>query len=193
MSTSFEIVVLACYIEEVNDSSFAVLGLLVELGPVSGYRLITVAGSRGMADWAGLSSTSVYKALRMLGVKRLATSKRNRKKFGKGPDGMLFAASTTGRTALRRHISEALLTAPEHSTQLRVGLACIGLISLDTAARNLAKRVDSVRHRIAAIEGVRTAQSNLPLGAAAIFEYVLGGLQSEAKIISRLAKLVEAQ
>ena len=69
--------------ETLLDTEFAILGLLDEVGPASGYRVLTLVAERGMNEWAGLSASSVYNNLRKLCRSGLAASVPDLEKNGR--------------------------------------------------------------------------------------------------------------
>jgi DNA-binding PadR family transcriptional regulator len=175
-----------------SDAAFAVLGLLVELGPISGYGLVSVVAERGMVAWAGLSTTSVYNSLRKLRAAKLAEAKKDVKKTGKGPVGVLFSVTALGRTTMRRQVTEALAEAPEHAATFRVALAFSGVLPSSRVADLFRQRAARLEDRIREVEKARQRSAGEePIGATRLFEYVLAGLRHERAMASRLGALSE--
>lgn len=178
------------------DTELAVLGLLDEVGPMSGYRVMTLAAERGMKEWAGLSPSTIYNKLRRLCESGLASSAQDLERSGKkGPAGSLFAASAEGRAALRHQVGELLLKAREQSPSFKLALAFCTCLPAQRIAALLTRREALLLARIAEVEKARhplQASGAEPRAATLLFDYVLRGLEHEVGQARSLARLVEA-
>ena len=178
--------------EAILDTEFAILGLLDEVGPASGYRVLTLVAERGMNEWAGLSASSVYNNLRKLCRSGLAASVPDLEKNGRGPAGSLYSLSAEGRSVLRRHLGEALVHAKEQSPAFKLALAFSGALSAKRLAALLDQRLAVLRVRCAQVEKVRRPLQDSgkePRSATLLFEYVLQGLAHELRMAEHLAQI----
>jgi DNA-binding PadR family transcriptional regulator len=175
-----------------TDSELAILGLLGELGSVSGYGVAAVARARGMERWAGLSATSVYKGLRSLVGQKLVLAKPDSRKSGRGPTGRLFVLAPKGRTRVRQALRNAMEEATEQSVRYRVALAFIELVGRKQAAAQLRSRSEMLASRMrevkSAAKGMQDEAS--PIGARLVFEYALHGLEAECRVTGVLLALL---
>lgn len=178
------------------DTELAVLGLLDEAGPMSGYRVTTLAAERGMKEWAGLGPSTVYNNLRRLCASGLAVAVQDLERSGKkGPAGCLYSASAEGRAALRHQVGAALLEAKEQSPAFKLALAFCACLSARRIAALLDRREAALLARYAEVEKARhrlQASGAEPRSASLLFEYVLRGLAHEAQLAQGLARMVEA-
>jgi DNA-binding PadR family transcriptional regulator len=142
----------------VNDSELALLGLIAEAAEkkaASGYALAAVARARGMERWAGLSASSVYKGLRRLEEAGLVKAGPSEKQRAKGPPGRAHKLTAAGTRALRRHLYDGLLAAPEQSTRYRLSLAFIEVVGVARSVAQLQRRARSLEGRIADVKRAR--------------------------------------
>jgi DNA-binding PadR family transcriptional regulator len=184
----------------VNDSELALLGLIAEAAEkkaASGYALAAVARARGMERWAGLSASSVYKGLRRLAEAGLVKAGPSEKRRAKGPPGRAHKLTAAGTRALRRHLFDGLLAAPEQSVRYRLSLAFIEVVGVARSVAQLQRRARSLEGRIADVKRARARESKagqaLPLGGALVFEYVLHGLEGERVVTTKLIALLNTR
>lgn len=178
------------------DTELAVLGLLDENGPMSGYRVMTLAAERGMKEWAGLSPSTVYNKLRRLCSSGLVSSAQDLERSGKkGPVGSLYSASAEGRAALRHQVGEWLLKAGEQSPAFKLALAFSACLPAQHIKTLLIRREALLLARHAEVEKVRgplQESGKEPRSATLLFDYVLRGLEHEASQARSLARTVGA-
>lgn len=175
-----------------TTSELALLALISELDAPSGYGVVAVARARGMARWAGLSTSSIYKGLHRLVTRGLVSARPSAKKTGKGPPGRVHVITTVGTKTLHHQLVRGLRTAPEQSARFRLSLAFVDAIGANLAVKQLELRARDLTKRTADVERAR-ARDAAPLGAALIFEYVLHALEQERVVTSRLVALVKAR
>jgi DNA-binding PadR family transcriptional regulator len=169
------------------DAQFAVLGLVAQEGPISGYGLMAIVKDRGMLQWAGLSQTSVYKSLAILGGMRfLAVKRDDRKKAGKGPSRLSWSATRSGRTALRRQVAHCLRYASEQSASFKLALMSIDTVAEQRIAVLVSQRIGGMRKRLALLANSRQAQSQSrvePRAATLLFDYAQETLEYEVSFL----------
>lgn len=177
--------------ETLSDAEFALLGLVSETGPVSGYALMTLAAERGMSQWASLSASTVYNHLKVLRGTDLMDTVHDTEKRGRGPSGLLYSISEQGRTALRRQVESAIVDAREQSASFKLALAFSGCVPPGRLAALFARREGNLRSRLSAIGAARKVQPNATesRSASLLFEYVMQGLDHEAKMALKFVKL----
>ena len=172
----------------------ALLALVSELKTPSGYGVVAVARARGMARWAGLSTSSIYKGLHRLVSRGLVSARPSAKTTGKGPPGRVHAITAAGARTLRRWLAKWLRTAPEQSAQYRLSLAFVDTIGVNVAIEQLGRRTRDLEKRTADVERARARDRDATsLGAALIFEYALHALEQERVVTAKLVALVKAR
>lgn len=178
---------------QITDAESALLGLIAEAGPVSGYRLMTLAAERRMLQWASLSPSNVYNSLKKLRGNELVSAVQDIGKRGRGPAGLHYTISETGRTALRHQIESSLVQGREQSASFKLALAFCACIQSQRIAALLAERGTVLHERLRQVKAARAefdADDNAPLPAALLFDYVAQSLEHEMKMAQRLALAV---
>lgn len=171
-----------------TDAELAVLGLLLETGPIGGYRLLAVVEERGMTRWAGLSASSVYKSLRALVAKSCAAARRDSAKRGRGPVGIVWSATPHGRVLLKRSVARALGEAREQSVSFKLALGLSAAVPRPVFRARIDARIVAMTQRLAQVRKTYRAARHpaLPRGARLLFEYALATLRQERAILARL-------
>lgn len=179
----------------VSDAEIAVLGLVAEHEPVSGYRLLVIIAEWGMVEWAGLSSTSVYNCVKKLRRMNYLLATRDTAKRGKGPVGLLLSTTPTGRLALREQVKTSLVLAKEQSAAFKLALAFADFMAPRRTVNLLKKRMALLQTRISRIDSARHAVQ--PTGqtrhaTALLFAYVSASVAHEVVAVQTLIKMLEA-
>lgn len=168
------------------NTEFALLGLILERQPVSGYRLNRLIGERGFDQWAGLGSTSVYTGLKKLKNKGLIRLVTDESKQGKGPPPKKATLTRSGGQVLVREALAALALPRPSAGRFELALAVLDALDPAAAARALDERLaglETDRERQAAMS--RTG-GGPGLAPGVLFEHSLSQIDGAHAFTRRL-------
>lgn len=175
---------------KLSDTELALLGLIAEAGPLSGYRLIALATERGMSHWANLSPSNTYNHLKKLRGNELVLAVQDNAKHGRGPAGLQYTISTKGSKALPAQIECFLVEGREQSAAFKLAVAFSACIPQERLVALLVQREAAIHDRLEQVQSARAvlrAGGNVPLSTVMLFEYVVQGLKHEMQMAKVLA------
>ncbi len=166
-----------------TNVEFILLEIIHEKAETSGYSINNVILERGIREWAGIGTTSIYSGLSKLEKKEFVAGEVDYSKKGKGPLPKKYRLTAEGINILKQEIVHSLSSTRERDRKFDIALAWIMFISRDNAVEALNKRKHFLESETARIKEVFNAQGgfSLPFHVIALFRHTFGMLESEIK------------
>lgn len=175
---------------KLNNTEFVLLLLISEQPKSNGYQIRQTVIERGMAAWAGVSSSSIYVMLKKLQVRGFVTSKEDVDKRTKGAKGQVYTLSGVGKTALASAIEEALSGCREHDPRFNIALSGLDNLELHDVSACLEMRRSFLNTEIGRLAEVEASQRHLPLAATLLFDHIKSGIEAEVRWLDRIVHQV---
>ncbi|TXH16084.1 MAG: PadR family transcriptional regulator [Gammaproteobacteria bacterium] len=163
-----------------TEPEFLVLGLVAEM-PRHGYQLAHEIEQRGMREWTEIGFSSIYFLLGKLEQKRFVRSKEPASEKAK----KVFTITKAGRQALVKQTVASLKTCRCVSSNVRLGMLHLPVLTRDEVLDSLRARLDSVRAEMARMRDVQLERQPLPDYVEAVFDFSLSQLQAELEWVTR--------
>lgn len=165
----------------VGLADFVLLLLIGEHKSTTGYTIRKNVEGRGLAAWAGVSSSSIYNGLKRVEDQGFATSREDTTKRGRGPRGRTFSLTPAGARTLKTAIREGLSTTREHDPRFNLALSGIDQISPGEALLGLAERSRFLDSEAARLRAVALAQPEHSVGAQLLFDRIIHSIEAERR------------
>lgn len=173
-----------------TDPDLILLVLIAEQPGINGYGIRQLVTERGIVEWAGVASSSIYNGLKRLVSRGLVTASANTAKQGRGPNGQTYLLTSIGAEAMRAALAGALAATREHDPRFAIALSGIHLLGLADAADCLEQRAAFLSAEAQRISGAQRRQGQLPLPARLLFDRSLSALEAERAWTTRAAGIL---
>ncbi|MGF1703595.1 PadR family transcriptional regulator [Photobacterium makurazakiensis] len=176
---------------KINNSEFALLSLIEELGNCNGYQLRQIVEERGYGAWSGVSSSSIYVTLKKLEKRRFVLSQPDTQKQSKGPTGRIYNVTDGGKQALELATIEALTYARETDPRYNLALCGIDLLPVSKVLECFEERQKSLQSILDMLEDM--AQMAMPLSAKLLYGRIIEGLKAEINWMKDAVEKISSQ
>jgi len=171
-----------------TNTELAILSLIAERSR-HGYEIEQVIEERGMREWTEIGFSSIYYLLKKLEQDGLIEGRLE--ETGRGPARKVYRTTTTGRTALRNGVFEALSTPHRCYSPMQLGLANLPTLSPGKAITALQQYQAALQEHLAHVQARWQSQPGLPYFVDAMFELSITMIQAELAWIEKFIKQVE--
>lgn len=172
-----------------TNAELAILHLLLDK-PRHGYEIEEVIEERGMREWTAIGFSSIYYLLNKL-EKAEMVEKRS-EDAERGPARKVFSLTPAGINALREGAMDSLAQSRGDYQSLLMGLANLGLLSLEETLAALVEHRDGLAARREHIAGRRHAQRPLPDLVEVLFDYSLTMIDARLSWIGGFVEQLES-
>jgi len=155
--------------QTISDAEFVLLLLISEMPHANGYQLRQTVENRGIEEWAGVSSSSIYVVLKKLEDRKFVASSLDVTKTSKGPKGKVFEVLEGGKPALHNAILEGLSERRENDRRFMIALSGIELIGYNRSIMCLRRRIEFLNETLCKICAKADTQKGIPLSGKLLF------------------------
>jgi len=164
---------------KINSAEFALLLLISEMPRVNGYRLRQTVADRGIENWAGVSSSSIYVVLKKLEKCGFIDVEDDLEKETKGPRGKVYSLTVSGGSTMKHATEQSLSETREHDPRFKIALSGMDFLGASKTIMCLNKRCTFLEFELARLTDVEAKQPELPLSAQLIFDQTKHSIGAE--------------
>ncbi len=162
----------------VTDAELAVMSLLAEK-PMHGYQIEQIIEERGMRDWTNIGFSSIYYILEKLKKIDWLDSVLEHGE-GKGPARQIYSFTTTGRSAWKKAVINALSNPRRSNSNFQLGLSNLLHMERNQIIPALEKYVKELEQKYRQVsEKLTNHGGDLPWNASAMFDLSLTQIKTE--------------
>ena len=178
----------------VSNVELALLEMVAEKQPVSGYEIDTLIRQRGYREWAGIGTTSIYIRLLRLEKRGLIEARAHKKKSGRGPAPKKYALTAAGERTVKPVITDALIFSRSMNPRFDLGMAGLPLLTGREAITSLQKRIKFLKRVSSELKVKYLSQGGdaLPAHVGALFGRPVYMAGCEIKFLNILIKKIKA-
>ncbi|PCJ56370.1 MAG: PadR family transcriptional regulator [Planctomycetota bacterium] len=173
----------------ISNVEFMLLQILDQEGELSGYEINKLVEFRGFREWADIGMTSIYVSLTKLEKKGFVKAKLDIYKKGKGPIPRKIKLLANGKTALKREVKQAIVSAKSNEARFKLGLAGISILKKNEMVSALQKRKSSLEKKLNFLRHEKyEAQggSNLPQHVKWLFQHSFHIIETEIEFAKKI-------
>lgn len=172
---------------EISNVEFILLSLIHKQQKVTGYHLNTLIDERGYREWTDIGTTSIYTGLKKLKEKGYVTSAIDRYKTGRGPKGVKYALTETGRALLKSETEQGLANTRERGGRFMLALSALPVLEIEVAHTALEQRIAYLQKESARIQAIYERQQAIMLfHADLLFRYTFENIRNEVIVTENL-------